>query len=80
MKTNSPCFSVKQSQEAWQVFKMRAAEKATTIKECRQFEEYVWSKEVLCQIKTYGQHQRLNIALALELARTWFLKMKSTGE
>lgn len=80
MKKDSPCFSVAQLSEAWQVFEKRAVEKTTTINECLPFEDYMWSNEALCQVESYGQHQRLNIALALQLTRTWFLKTKSIGK
>jgi hypothetical protein len=80
MKKDSPCFTVAQSPDAWQVFEKRAVERSTTVNECRSFEDYSWSNEALHQIESYGHHQRLNIALALQLARTWFLKTRSIGK
>jgi folylpolyglutamate synthase/dihydropteroate synthase len=80
MKPNRPCFSVTQSSDAWEVFRKRAEEKSTTIEECHSFDNYKWSKKVLEQIRTYGEHQKLNIALALQLAKTWLREIKFIGE
>jgi folylpolyglutamate synthase/dihydropteroate synthase len=79
MKKDRPCFSVIQQEDAWEVFQKRANEKEAKIGRCRPFNEYGWSINALEQIKTHGRHQQLNIALSLQLSRTWFLEVRSKG-
>jgi folylpolyglutamate synthase len=76
MKANRPCFSVTQPFEAWEVFKTRAKEKSATIEICRSFEDYKWPQHAIKQISNFGQHQKLNISLALQLAKTWLWETK----
>ncbi|KAI6173411.1 Cyclic nucleotide-binding domain-containing protein [Aphelenchoides besseyi] len=83
MKPKTPCFTVPQSSEAWEVFEKRAAERSTSIRECVSFDEYKWSSDVQKYVEEHGQHHKFNIALAVELAKTWLKTRKhcdsSTG-
>ncbi|KAI6209537.1 Cyclic nucleotide-binding domain-containing protein [Aphelenchoides besseyi] len=76
MKPKTPCFTVPQSSEAWEVFEKRAAERSTSIRECVSFDEYKWSSDVQKYVEEHGQHHKFNIALAVELAKTWLKTRK----
>ncbi|KAI6205449.1 Folylpolyglutamate synthase [Aphelenchoides besseyi] len=76
MKPKIPCFTVPQSSEAWKVFEKRAAERSTSIRECVDFDEYQWSSDVQKYVEEHGQHHKFNIALAVELAKTWLRNQK----
>ncbi|CAI4221706.1 unnamed protein product [Auanema sp. JU1783] len=74
-KAESPCFVTPPSQEAMEVIEKRANEFDAPLIKAPQFSDYQWpEKGISAGIE--GDHQKVNVALALQLVRQW---VKSQG-
>ncbi|CAB3402439.1 unnamed protein product [Caenorhabditis bovis] len=69
LKNNSIAVYSPTTDEAFEVIKKRAAEKNAHIFEAPPLSEYKWPDKA--SIGIAGDHQKLNVSLALQLARIW---------
>ncbi|KAI6244017.1 Folylpolyglutamate synthase [Aphelenchoides fujianensis] len=76
LKAGRPAFSVPQPPDVWEVFEKRAAERATSIRECVPFGDRRWSDDVQNYVEERGRHHEFNIALAVQLTAEWLRDQK----